>query len=352
MTFRNATALLLAALGGLLSTRADAHPVESFGETVFNSFKEQDFKAFLGHSLFSLTEEQFRSLLGPTIQTTIRQLDETENTVILETEDGRTPHVPLDELTQEQRELIREWQGNPEKNELTFVGRIKNEALNEALRAGNSEPWEHAFRKNWRKHWRHVLEQPADRIREQAFTPVLAAAEKEGVQWKTTRLTEVTVLLPVTFSRGRFEAKVDVFGSGPGSSRVLWLERGLQYRLRLDKRTHGHAFMIGSSPDDSESQFDEGIQRNGAGSGDVIARLSPTAPSRLYYFCPDRKGAGGPVHVTNASDRDKPNPRLNLLLTFTYGTPEKTYQILLKEILRTPRGPLFFERPEWLGSVD
>ena len=352
MTFRSATLLLLGTLGASSSFRTEAHPVERLGEDVFASFKARDFRAFRSLSLFSLSEDQFRTLLGPTIHTTILQLDEAADTVILETEDGRTPHVPLDELTQEQRDLIREWQSNPEKNELSFVGRIKNDALNEALRAGNTEPWEHAFRKNWRKHWRHLLEQPAERVRDQAFRPILAAAENEGLQWETARLTEVAVLLNVTFARGRFEARTDSFGSGPTSSRALWLERGLKYRLRLDKRAYGHAFMIGSSPDDSESQFDAGILRNGTGSGDIVALLDSAAPTRLHYFCPDRKGAGGPVIVTNADDQDKPNPRLNLLLTFTYGTPAKAYQILVKEVLRTPRGPLFFERPEWLGKVD
>ena len=352
MTFRNATVLFCAALVGSFASRAEAHPVERFGEAVFASFKERDFEAFRALSLFSLSEDQFKTLLGPTIHTTIRQLDEAADTVILETEDGRTPHLPLDDLTQEQRELIRAWQSNPEKNELTFVGRIKNDALNDALRAGNTEPWEHAFRKNWRKHWRHLLEHSEAKIREQGFASILAAAENEEVQWETARLTEVAVLLPVTFARGRFVVKTDVFASGPGGPRALWLERGLKYRLRLDKRAYGHAFMIGSHGDDSESQFDAGILRNGAGSGDVVARPDSTAPPRLHYFCPDRKGAGGLVHVTNATDPDRPNPRLNLLLTFSYGVPAKSYQILVKEVLRTARGPLFFERPEWLGEVD
>jgi len=75
-------------------------------------------------------------------------------------------------------------------------------------------------------------------------------------------------------------------------------------------------------------------------------------PSNLFYFCPDRKGVGGSIRVTDANDLDKPNQRIDLLLTFDFGQPKRSYQILVREILSTPRGPLFFEKPKWLGEVE
>ena len=79
--------------------------------------------------------------------------------------------------------------------------------------------------------------------------------------------------------------------------------------------------------------------------------VSGKSPRDLFYFCPDQEGAGGKILVKDASDYNKPNQRTDLLLTFTYGQPTKYYQILVKEALLTNRGPLFFERPQWIGEV-
>ncbi|MEC8865065.1 MAG: hypothetical protein VXX20_01130, partial [Verrucomicrobiota bacterium] len=72
----------------------------------------------------------------------------------------------------------------------------------------------------------------------------------------------------------------------------------------------------------------------------------------VHYFCPDQKGAGGNIIIKNYSDFDKPNQRTDLLLTFSYGEPLQAYQILIPEVLWTPKGPLFCEKPKWLGETS
>ena len=178
-------------------------------------------------------------------------------------------------------------------------------------------------------------------------------AALDGIQWETTRLTGIEVLLPVTIRQKRFDVKRDTFESAHNDSRTLWFDRGLVYRLRLDPSTHGFAFMIGRDAENSKKRFDRGIKRNGGGVGDILVEFNATTPRELFYFCPDpiRKGTGGNIRVTDPDDLDKPNQRLDLLLTFTFGQPRKTYQILISEILRTSQGPLFFERPLWLGET-
>ena len=108
--------------------------------------------------------------------------------------------------------------------------------------------------------------------------------------------------------------------------------------------------LLGKRPNSSVL---EKLENSGYRVEDLVSEIHEKYfPSNLYYFCPDRKGVGGTIRVTDADDLDKPNQRVDLLLTFGFGKPKRSYQILLREILNTPRGPLFFEKPKWLGEVE
>ena len=332
---------------------AQQHPINQLGQVLFESFRNKDFGTFYKHSVFSLDEDEFRS----------------------------------------------------------FLYGIRNDAVREKLTAGKYDNWKDAFARNWRKHWRHIATQPRNKVKAQAFDPILTTAAREGIQWETTELTGVEVLLPVTMKQRRFEVKRDFLDSNdskranPFDDRTLWFERGLAYRMRLDPSTHGYALMIGSESEDSKKRFDRGIRRNGEGVGDIVINFAKrpwTAgldgesplnlelatgiyesltgkkadfstvnhwvesgykvkelvshiykkyfPSELFYFCPDHKGTGGSIRIIDQNDREKPNQRQDLILTFTFGQPRQVYQILIKEVLTTSRGPLFFEKPFWLGE--
>jgi len=340
---------------------AQPHPINQLGRAVFDSIRDRDLTKFVDNSVFALEEDDFRNLLSG----------------------------------------------------------IKNDALIAQLREGSKEEWSIAFAKNWRKHWRHIAKLPKSQIGAQAFNPILSAAEANGIQWQTATLTAIEVLLPVKLEQGHFEVKRDTFTPKVVSTDVngtneteldpgtLHFDRGLTYRLRMDRSTHGYGFMIGVKPEDSKKRFDRGIKRNGAGVGDILVEFEERGlpagilkgtslnkknatmiyegllgkrpnssvleklensgyrvedlvseihekyfPSNLYYFCPDRKGVGGTIRVTDADDLEKPNQRIDLLLTLGFGKPKRSYQILLREILDTPRGPLFFEKPKWLGEVE
>ena len=177
-------------------------------------------------------------------------------------------------------------------------------------------------------------------------------AAVDGIQWETTTLKSIEVLLPVTMSQRRFDVKRDTFEPEGEDLRKLWFEKGIPYRVRLDPSTHGFAFMIGREAEDSKSRFDRGINRNGAGMGDVLIDFNETTPEDLFYFCPDVKGTGGNISVVASDDPRKPNQRINLLLRFAFGKPSRTYGILLREVMYTEKGPLFFEKPLWLGEPN
>ncbi|MBU60924.1 MAG: hypothetical protein CMI26_00315 [Opitutae bacterium] len=352
--------IFLLGLFCLQNAHSQPHPYNQLGRAVFESFRDRDLSKFVENSVFALEEDEFRNLLSA----------------------------------------------------------IKNDALIAQLREGSQEDWSIVFAKNWRKHWRHIAKHLKSQIGAKAFAPILTAAKADGIQWQTTELTAIEVLLPVKLEQGHFEVKRDTFTPKVTSidtndtsktewdSGTLYFDRGLAYRLRMDKSTHGFGFMIGKKPEDSENRFDSGIQRNGAGVGDILVEFEkrrwpsdtlsgsslnkvnatkiheeltgkkPSSetlkkladsshtvnefvseihekhfPSHLYYFCPDRKGVGGTICVKDSNDLDKPNQRIDLLLTFDFGQPKRSYQILVREILSTPRGPLFFEKPKWLGVV-
>lgn len=139
---------------------------------------------------------------------------------------------------------------------------------------------------------------------------------------------------------------------GTGNARNLFIDRDCTYRLRLDDLTYAKAFMVGLDKQDSEKAYDKGILGNGAGQGDVLIRFDEYTPENLFYFCPDQEGAGGKIIIKDPFNYDKPNQRTDLLLTFSYGQPTRFYQILIKEVILTAKGPLLFERPQWIGQVQ
>ena len=99
--------------------------------------------------------------------------------------------------------------------------------------------------------------------------------------------------------------------------------------------------MIGTDPEDSDQAYKKGIIGNGSGQGDIVIRLDENSPDKLFYFCPDQVGAGGPVEIKSFDDLDKPNQRQNLLITLSYGSPQRAFQILLKDVLLTLSVPYF-----------
>ena len=291
---------------GILHSQAKTHPMEALGSSIFNSFKTNNFNAFFQRSIFSLNETTFRSFLQDIRNKTLR-----ENLIAL--------------------------------HKIPFPSAVKS----------LEQKWKIAFHHNWREQWRHLVRNSRNDLLNQAYLPILNGAEEYNIQWKTTKLVATEILLPVTWTNEGFEIMGDQdLDSGPGGSRTLFLDRDCTYRLRPDKLTYAKAFMVGLDPQDSEKAYDQGILGNGSGEGDILIRFGDNTPSKLYYFCPDQNGKGGDILIKNIDDSDKPNQRIDLLLTFSYGQPTRYYQILVRDIVSTASGPLFCERPEWIGLVN
>ncbi len=209
-----------------------------------------------------------------------------------------------------------------------------------------------AFAHTWRDQWRHLAHHSPQEVMLQSFTPILREAKENGIQWESTQLLAIEVLLDVKWNNRKFDVERDLM---PAENQIdpytLFLDRKLTYRFRLDKSTHGNAFMIGYAPDDSEQIYSKGILGNGSGQADILARFTTQFPDRLYYFCPFEDDAGGPILIKDFDDTNKPNQRSNILLTFSFGQPQRAYQILIKSVLSTAKGEVFCERPVWLGEV-
>ena len=305
MPFRLVTIFCITALASVhLCLFSQVHPKEILGRKVFDSFRKNDFKLFYLSSIFSIEEQTFRDLL--------------------------------------------------------FT--IKNEGLRNELLAHHQSPfppqstsaeqWEIAFAHTWRDQWRHLAHHSPQEVMLQSFTPILREAKENGIQWESTQLLAIEVLLDVKWNNRKFDVERDLM---PAENQIdpytLFLDRKLTYRFRLDKSTHGNAFMIGYAPDDSEQIYSKGILGNGSGQADILARFTTQFPDRLYYFCPFEDDAGGPILIKDFDDTNKPNQRSNILLTFSFGQPQRAYQILIKSVLSTPSGEVFCERPVWLGEV-
>ena len=291
---------------GIFCSQAKQHPMERLGENLFTTFKTNDFNAFYQHSIFSLNETTFQAFLKDLRNKSLRE------------------------------DLIAQ-------HRIPFPPAVKT----------LDQKWYIAFKHNWREQWRHLVRNSSRDIMNQAFLPILNGAAEYDIQWKTTKLVASEVLLPVTWTNVGFEIKGDQdLDSGPGNPRTLFLDRDCTYRLRPDKLTYSKAFMIGLDKQDSEKAFDQGIIGNGSGEGDVLIRFGESTPNELHYFCPDQEGVGGNILIKNIDDTDKPNQRTDVLLTFSYGQPTRYYQIIIRDVVLTASGPLFCERPEWIGVVN
>jgi hypothetical protein len=230
---------------------------------------------------------------------------------------------------------------------------IKNHPLAFPADANTSkQKWEIAFLHNWRTEWRHLSRNTTNRINSETFVPILRETDGYDFQWETVQLIAIEILLPVHWENGRFQIKGDLdLEENEVNPRTLFIDRSITYRLRPDKSTYSRAFMIGTDPEDSDEAYNQGVIGNGSGQGDILVRFDQETPENLFYFCPDQAGAGGPIKIKSYDDLDKPNQRQDLLLTLSYGSPQRAFQILLKDVLLTPAGPLFCERPEWIGEV-
>jgi len=299
---------LLVVLSGLISfsqANAQIHPKEVLGRRIFDSFRLNKFSDFYLRSIFALEEDQFRDFLFGIENYELRQ--------------NLFHFYTLDYPASAQSELAK---------------------------------WRVAFAHTWRDQWRHIAQHSPRMVQRDTFDPILQEAKEFGIQWETTRLLAIEVLLDVKWENNRFEVKRDTMNDHNATPpNTLFFDRKLSYRLQLDNSTYGNAFMIGYAPEDSEKLYSQNILGNGSGQADVLFRFNTPFPDRLHYFCPDESGAGGPIVICDSDQKNKPNQRTDILLTFSYGQPEKAYQILVKEVLTTPWGEIFCERPEWIGEV-
>ena len=310
--------IVLTLMIALSVLKAQIHPKEALGRKVFDAYRTQNFKSLYEASIFSLSEENFKFLLY-----NIRNQSLRDNLIKLHT--------------------------------IPFPADISKA----------SERWEIAFKHNWRSEWRHLSRFSPERIREQAMLPVLKNANEFRIQWKTVQLIAIEILLPVSWENGRFVIKGDPdLDENASSSRTLYLDRNLNYRLRFDNKTYAKAFMIGTDAENSDLAYKKGILGNGSGQGDIVLRFDQFTPDNLFYFCPDIRGAGGDIRVLDYHHTERPNQRHDLLLTFAFGSPVQTFQIMVPEVITNlrpnpkpkspplPDLPIFCERPKWIGAVN
>lgn len=284
---------------------AQLHPMEALGREIFDSFRQADFNTFYQRSIFVLNEESFKF----------------------------------------------------------FLSNVRNKSLQDNLISLHKQPfptnssivekWNIAFEHLWRNELRHIARYSPTRVHRESFAPILQETKEYDIQWKTTKLLGIEVLLPVSWQNGRFQIKGDLDLDANGSNqRVLFLDRNLSYRLSLDKLTYSKTFMIGTEPEDSEKSFKSGILGNGSGQGDILIRFDSSTPSNLFYFCPDQRGAGGPIVIKDLDDMNKPNQRTDILLTFSFDQPARAFQIIVRDAILSHKGPIFTERPQFLGEVQ
>ena len=390
---------------GIHKPQAKQHPMESLGVDLFNTFRSNNFDAFFERSVFSHDEVTFRAFLLSIRNKTLR-----DNLIALH----KIPFPEsVDSPTKKWRESFKHnWREQWRHIVRNSRGEVFNQAFSPILEGAREDgiQWETAqlvaceilLPVTWTnagfkiKGDNDLEEVIMGFILGEEVVSLTEGSEKETEALEGVRIAEVLTnsmadkaglkdddlilqvdgydvlskdhivnlvsgrkpgdLIRVKVRREtltetttrNFTLTRDI---GTGNTRNLFLDRSCTYRLRLDDLTYAKAFMIGLDKQDSEQAYGVGILGNGAGEGDLVIRFGEITPDNLFYFCPDQEGAGGKILVKDASDYDKPNQRTDLLLTFTFGQPTKYYQILVKEALMTKRGPLFFERPEWIGEV-
>ena len=115
--------------------------------------------------------------------------------------------------------------------------------------------------------------------------PIIKFAKDYEIQWKTVQLIAIEILLPITWQNGRFVISGDPdLDDNESSSRTLYIDRNLSYRLRLDDKTYSRAFMIGTDPEDSDYIYKKGILGNGTGQGDILLRFDRNTPTSFTTF--------------------------------------------------------------------
>ena len=303
--------LLLAAHPTWAETPVPKHSLEVFAQNIYETFRTGDFAKFHRSTVFALGDEYFKRFLLEVNNDSIR-----------------------DALT---KGAWSKWQKDAQN--------VGTQAAEDELAA----KWQTACLKEWRKNHRRLLEVGQVSVRHEAFEPILKGAEKEGIQWKTCRLTNVEILHEVSVGKGHF----NLDGT---ESPVLYWEPGLTYRLRLDELTHGRSFRLSTQPE-GPIIYERGVTYDKTGNGGLVVNFGE-APRSLYYFCPDKAGMGNRIIFSNG----KKHPKRNILLTFTFGNPRQSYLILLRECLPIPTLSatsnstawnrwLLFERPVWLGPI-
>ena len=75
---------------------------------------------------------------------------------------------------------------------------------------------------------------------------------------------------------------------------VLYLRRGEVYTF-VNNSGGGHPFQIRDS--DGGSAYNTGVTNNGAASGNIVFKVSMSAPSTLYYQCTNHSGMGNTINI-------------------------------------------------------
>ncbi len=323
-----------------------ARSLENFARAVFETFRQNDFATFHRHTVFALDEDRFKNFLLELRNDEIRDSLTQGQWSKWQQQTG----IKIGALTKEINKTAAEAKAGKIVNSAARAAIMTLQAKITKLEMALNQKWQLVCLKQWRNVHRRLMGIGSESARHEAFDPILTGAEKEGIQWETARLTGVEVLHAVSFAQNRF--KID----GVASPALHW-ESGLTYRLHFDKTTHGRAFRLSTLPE-GPIPYERGIVRDNTGSNSLVARFE-TSPKTLYYFCPDQKGMGNRIWFTG-----KKHPRRNVLLSFSYGNPQRNYRLLLRDCFPIPPKDdglragepwghwLLFERPVWLGPIS
>tara|TARA_Y100001934_G_C12262191_1_gene730594 strand:- start:26 stop:991 length:966 start_codon:yes stop_codon:yes gene_type:complete len=312
-SIRQLTALLLFSTSSVWAeTPVGKHSLEPFAESIFETFRKGDFDSFHRSTVFAMDDEYFKRFLMEVNNDSIRN-----------------------NLTKGE---WSKWQKDAEK--------VGTQEAQDAL----AEKWEITCLKEWRKVHRRLLGIKRSNVLREGFEPILRGAEKDEIQWETCRLKSIKVVHEISVGSGNFVV------DGIPSSALYW-EPGLTYQLNFNESTHGLSFRLSTEPE-GPIVYERGVDYTKSGNGSIQVKLEEV-PRTLYYFCPDKVGMGNRIIFS----KGKKHPKRNILLTFTYGDPQQSYRILLRDCLPIPSSRsntdnaapwerwLLFERPSWLGQV-